>query len=65
MSSQVVAGTVMATAMWAIAVIGSFGAPAPMPSEIWVSTASEKVRSHPTLVRAARPITTASVGQKI
>ncbi len=65
MSSEVFAGAVMATGLWAIAVVASFGPQAPPPSEIWVSTASEKVRSHPTLVRAARPVTTASVGRKV
>ena len=65
MSSQVIAGTVLATGLWAIAIVGSLGPQSPPPNEIWVSTASEKVRSHPTLVRAARPMTTAAVGRRI
>jgi len=65
MSSQHLAGTVLATGLWAMAAVASFSAPTPPPSEIWVSTASEKIRSHPTLVRAARPTTSASVGRKI
>lgn len=65
MSSELIAGAVLASGLWAIAAVGSLGPQVPLPTEIWVSTASEKVRSHPTLVRAARPVTTASVGRRI
>jgi hypothetical protein len=62
MSSEALAGLVMATGLWVIAAAAVFGAPTKPPSEIWVSTASDKVRSHPTLVRAADPLITGSIG---
>jgi hypothetical protein len=63
MEANHVAGLVLATALWiglaACAVLGGSIRP---PGEFWTSTSSDKVRSHPTLVRAAYPtvITTAS-----
>ena len=65
MSSNWLSGLVMATGLWiiiAVAVIG--GSPLPR-AEIWVATASEKVPSHPTLVRAADPMMTAAVSRKV
>jgi len=44
---------VMATVLWVVAAVAVLGGPTKPPSEVWVVTASEKVPSHPTLVRAA------------
>jgi hypothetical protein len=54
----------MATGLWIIVASAIFGS-SPLPrAEIWVSTASAKVPSHPTLVRASDP-TTAATSRKI
>jgi hypothetical protein len=53
MSSHVTSSLVMATVLWVVAVVAVLGGPTKPPSEVWVVTASEKVASHPTLVRAA------------
>src|SRR5688572_6937616 len=65
MSSNWVPGLVVATGFWMIVAVGMVGG-SPLPrTEIWVSTASEKVSSHPTLVRAADPTMTAATSRKI
>ena len=53
MSSEAASSLVMATVLWAIAVVAVLGGPAKPPSEVWLVTASDKVASHPTLVRAS------------
>ena len=53
MSSEATSGLVMATVLWIVAVVAVLGGPTKPPSEVWVVTASERVASHPTLVRAA------------
>jgi hypothetical protein len=54
-NSELWAGFLVATGLWivlaAAAVSGPFGA----RSEIWIATSSDKITSHPTLVRAAYP----------
>ena len=53
MSSELTSGLVMATVLWVVAAVAVMGGPTKPPSEVWDVTASEKVASHPTLVRAA------------
>lgn len=62
MNSDTLAALVLATGLWlglsAVAISGSG------PSgngALWTSTSSGKVASHPTLVRAARPMVLADV----
>jgi hypothetical protein len=57
MSSSVVPGAVFAAAVWVIFAVAMIG-PSPIKpnSHIWVATSSEKVPSHPILVRAANPL---------
>ena len=66
MSSEVTSGLVMATVLWVVGVVAVLGGPTKPPSEVWVVTASEKVASHPTLVRAAgsRFVTDPKMGQE-
>jgi hypothetical protein len=61
MSSDVVAAAVAATVLWVVSV-GAFLADSPKrpAGEAWVVTASEKIASRPTLVRANVPFKTAS-----
>lgn len=53
MSSEAISGLLIATVLWVVAVVAVLDGPTKPPSEVWVVTASEKVASHPTLVRAA------------
>ena len=53
MSSEAISGLVMATVLWVVAAVAVMSGPTKPPAEVWVVTASEKVASHPTLVRAA------------
>jgi hypothetical protein len=53
MSSEATSGLVMATVLWAVAVVAVVGGPTKPPSEVWLVSASDKVPSHPTLVRAS------------
>jgi hypothetical protein len=53
MSSEATSGLLLATVLWVVAAVAVMSGPTKPPSEIWVVTASEKVASHPTLVRAA------------
>lgn len=60
MNSDTLAAFVMATALWLG--LGAFaigGGSPPRGGDLWTATSSAKVASHPTLVRAARPITVA------
>jgi hypothetical protein len=59
MSAESIAAFVTATGVWIILAIAVVIGPTKTPAEIWVSTASENVRSHPTLVRAALPVVVA------
>lgn len=61
MNPETWAGLTMATVLWAIVAAAVLGAPAAPPKELWVSTSSDRVRSHPTLVRAANPVMTRSI----
>jgi hypothetical protein len=64
MSANWLPGLVMATGIWIIIAVAVFaGAPRPN-SDIWIASASEKVRSHPTLMRAADPTMTGSIGRQ-
>jgi hypothetical protein len=64
MSGNSLAAVVLATGLWIIIAVAVFGG-APRPNtDIWVASASEKVRSHPTLMRAADPMMTGSIGRK-
>ena len=56
MTSDIWAGLVMATGLWLLVATAVMSPPANAPKEVWVTTSSERVRSHPTLVRAAVPI---------
>ena len=55
MNSNIWAGLVLATALWAVVVATALSGPFSPRSELWVATSSEKVKSDPTLVRAAYP----------
>ena len=56
MTSEMWAGLAMATGLWALIAVALVSSPANAPKEAWVATSSDRVRSHPTLVRAAVPI---------
>ena len=65
MSSEAASGVVIATALWVIAIVAVVGGPTKPPSEVWLVTASDKVASHPTLVRASgRRFATGSKGNQ-
>ena len=55
MNSNIWAGLVLATALWAVVAATGLSGPFSPRSELWVATSSQKVKSHPTLVRAAYP----------
>jgi hypothetical protein len=58
MNSNHVAGLVLATAFWVgLGAFAILGGSTPPLGEIWTSTSSEKVASHPMLVRASYPAT--------
>jgi hypothetical protein len=63
MTSDLWAGLAMATGLWVLIAAALVSPPATTPSEVWVAT-SDRVRSHPTLVRAAAPIRSAPVVAK-
>jgi hypothetical protein len=50
--------------MWIIACVAVFGSEPRLPADgvVWTSTSSDKVASHPTLVRRSLPGTAAAVG---
>ena len=54
----------VATGMWIIACVAVFGSEPRLPADgvIWTSTSSDKVASHPTLVRRSLLATTAAIG---
>jgi hypothetical protein len=54
----------VATGMWIIACVAVFGSEPRLPADgvVWTSTSSDKVASHPTLVRRSLPGTTAAIG---
>jgi hypothetical protein len=60
MPTNFVAAANPATGIWAISAWTIVAADAPSPRELWTVASSEKVRSHPTLVRAAVPRSLAS-----
>ena len=53
MTSEMWAGLAMATGLWVLIAVALVSSPANAPKEAWVATSSDRVRSHPTLVRAA------------
>ena len=55
MPINLVAAAVAATGVWAISAWTIVAADASPPRELWTVTSSDKIRSHPTLVRAAVP----------
>jgi hypothetical protein len=55
MNFNIWAGLVLATGLWAVVAATALSGPFPPRSELWVATSSQKVKSHPTLVRAAYP----------
>ena len=61
MPTNLVATAVAATGLWAISAWTILTADGSAPRELWTVTSSEKVKSHPTLVRAAVPRSLASV----
>ena len=61
MTSDMWAGLAMATAIWLLIAGALASPPATPPKEVWVATSSDRVRSHPTLVRAADPILTDAI----
>jgi hypothetical protein len=61
MTSDLGAGLAIATGLWVLITAALVSPPATPPSEVWVATSSDRVRSHPTLVRAAAPIRSAPV----
>ena len=60
MPTNLVAAAIAATGVWAISAWTIIAADASPPRELWTVTSSDKVRSHPTLVRAAVPRSLAS-----
>jgi hypothetical protein len=56
MTSDIWAGLAMATGVWVLIGVALLSPPASPPKELWVGTSSDRVRSHPTLVRAAAPL---------
>ena len=60
MPTNLVAAAIAATGVWAISAWTIVAPTARSPSELWTVASSDKVRSHPTLVRAAVPRSLAS-----
>jgi hypothetical protein len=59
------ATAVYATALWAIGVAAAIYEPAKRHAgEAWVVTASEKISTRPTLVRAHVPVSTADIRKR-
>ena len=61
MPTNLVATAVAATGVWAISAWTIITSDGSTPRELWTVTSSEKVKSHPMLVRAAVPRSLASV----
>jgi hypothetical protein len=55
-TSDMWAGLAMATGLWVLMAVALVSPSANTPKEAWVASSSDRVRSHPTLVRAAVPI---------
>ena len=55
MPTNLVAAAIAASGVWAISAWTLITANASTPRELWTMTSSEKVKSHPTLVRATVP----------
>ena len=60
MKTNLVAAAIAATGLWTISAWTILTAETSAPRELWTVTSSDKVRSHPTLVRAAVPRSLAS-----
>jgi hypothetical protein len=60
MPTNLVAAAIAASGVWAISAWTIMTADGSTPRELWTLTSSEKVKSHPTLVRAAVPRSLAS-----
>ncbi len=60
MPTNVVAAAIAATGVWGISAWAIITADGSAPREFWTMTSSDKVQSHPTLVRAAVPRSLAS-----
>ena len=60
MPTNLVAAAIAASGVWAISAWTIITADGSTPRELWTMTSSEKVKSHPTLVRAAVPRSIAS-----
>jgi cytochrome b len=65
MNSNIWGGLVLATALWALVAATALSGPFSPRSELWVATSSQRVKSHPTLVRAAHPKLAAHFRAKI
>lgn len=60
MNSDTLAALVLATGLWiGVAALAVGSAPARPGGDFWTPTSSAKVASHPTLMRAARPVVVA------
>jgi len=58
MSSEILGAVAAATGMWivaSVAVIGGTAGPTPPDGIVWTSGSSDKVASHPTLIRRSLP----------
>ena len=61
MKSETWAAAFVGAALWAVFLVGAFGGFNIGPSdEAWVATSSDKLASHPTLVRVALPVKVAA-----
>ena len=60
MPTNFVAAAVAASGLWGISAWTIISGDGSTPRELWTMTSSEKVKSHPTLVRAAVPRSLAS-----
>lgn len=64
MNSDALAAFVLATGLWlGLSAVAIGGGQTSAGSDLWTVTSSAKVASHPTLVRAARPMVVAGVGR--
>ena len=55
------AAAFLGAALWTIFMVGTFGGVSTGPKyEAWVVTSSDKIASHPTLVRVALPVKVAA-----
>ena len=60
MPTNLVAAAIVASGLWAISAWTMIVGDGSSPRELWTMTSSDKVKSHPTLVRAAVPRSLAS-----